>query len=479
MEPSVSTELSEISDQTTVRSLDQQEIELPLEDPGVPRTLDAREDFLFVKAVEGGTAEYQGYKRDFLAQTITSDQEILLKCAVCQGIPREAIECEDGTKCLVCSTQEEPPHEGVRELVNQLEVMCPLLRACEWSGKMCDIISHLDECLFLHLECPMRCEVVIPRGALESHTYNECMQRKINCDYCKQFGLAKGLEKHYKVCKEFPVMCPHGCGDSVPRRQSELHRNTNCPLTEVTCPYSKYGCCALRMTRKELIVHKQENVSEHLDMSSEFHARRLGQAEEEIRRLRDELSHSKMQMKYKKDLDGVEWKIEGISGKMDKKGMLEGPIFFVGPLKLQGLVRFERRIKSNAVSFHIKRLSKGKEPLQNEARFTYCCVTLVNLKNEGKSKLLERHVSYKIEVDQTSDCIAQFTYDDIKNPDYQRENSIFVWLHFDLDAEIKQETPQSVPVWESSRRSFYRTVLLPRGGGQSHPSRRDSKHLAF
>ena len=447
-----------------------------IEEPITLKTVDRREDFLF-ETLEGGEGEtYRGYKRDYLTQNIIP----AFSCPTCNGIPRDAVQTGTETKCLVCATSEDnpTPNETLRDTISKLEVMCPLLRGCEWSGKMSEIWTHLDECLFLQLECPMKCEVVISRGFLEAHTYGSCQQRKVQCEYCKQYGLAKGLENHYKSCKEFPVTCPHGCGENIARKQSELHKNTNCPLGEVTCPYSKYGCDVNRMTRRELIAHKQASITEHLDMSTEFHARKLSLAEEEIRRLRDELSHSRMQMKYKKDLDGVEWKIEGISNKMDKKGTFEGPIFYVGPLKLQSLVRFERRIKSNAISFHIKRLSKGKDT-HTDARFTYCCVTLVNLKNEANSKLQEKHVSYKIEVEQMSDCIAQFSYDDIKTTEFQRENSIFVWLHFNLDPETRQEGHTSNPVVSmQSHRRFYHAIVVPRSGTQQH-LRKDSKSLAF
>ena len=456
--------------------LSDQVVEESTTEDTTPKAVDRKEEFLFEIFEGGGEGGemFRGYKRGYLAQNITT----AFNCPICDGIPRDAVQTGSETKCLSCATSEDntTPNETLRDTISKLEVMCPLLRGCEWSGKLADIWTHLDECLFLHLECPMKCDVVIARGSLESHTYSSCSQRKVQCEYCKQYGLAKGLPNHFKTCKEFAVICPHGCGESIPRKQSELHKNTNCPLGEVTCPYSKYGCVALRMTRQSLNTHKQETVTEHLDMSTEFHARKLLQAEEEIKRLRDELSHARMQMKYKKDLDGVEWKIEGVSNKMDKKGTFEGPIFYVGPLKLQGLVRFERRIKSNAVSFHIKRIAKSKE-IQTDARFTYCCVTLVNLKNEANSKLQEKHVSYKIEVEQLSDCIAQFSYEDIKVPEFQRENSIFVWFHFDLETRQEGHTANPVVNLQSHRR-FYHGVVIPRSGTQPH-LRKESKSLAF
>ncbi|KAI6658051.1 hypothetical protein LOD99_15764 [Oopsacas minuta] len=451
------------------------EPEVNTEELSEEKAIDKKEEFLFERIQESEL--FGGYKRDYLAQNL----DPTFNCPSCNGIPREAVQTGTETKCATCATPEDnpTPNDTIRDTVLKLEVMCPLLRSCEWSGTLSEIGTHLDECLFLHLYCPMKCETVIARGELEAHTYSQCLQRKVQCEYCKQFGLAKGLESHYQNCKDFPVTCPHGCGECIPRRQSEIHNNTNCPMGEVTCPYSKYGCVVSRMTRRDLIGHKQESIAEHLDMSTEFHARKLVQAEEEIRRLRDELSHTKMQIKYKKDLDGVEWKIEGISSKMEKKGTFEGPIFFVGPLKLQGLVRFERRIKSNAISFHIKRLSKGKDSqILADARFTYCCVTLVNLKNEAHSKLQEKHVSYKIEVDQLSDCIAQFGYDDVKTPDFQRENSIFVWFHFDLDPEVRQDASAPVVNLQSHRR-FYHAVVVPRGGGAQPHMRREIKSLAF
>ena len=234
------------------------------------KVIDRREEILFERIQDGESILFRGYKRNYIAQNLTVE----FSCSSCNAIPREAVLTGTDTKCAFCATPEDnpTPNEPVRDTISKLEVMCPLMRGCGWCGPLSEASAHLDECLFLHLACPMKCEAVIPRGELETHTYGECSQRKVQCEYCKQFGLAKGLENHYQSCKDFPVICPHGCGESIPRRQSESHRNTNCPLGEVTCPYGKYGCPSSRMTRRDLIGHKHETIAEHLDMSTEFYS---------------------------------------------------------------------------------------------------------------------------------------------------------------------------------------------------------------
>ena len=47
------------------------------------------------------------------------------------------------------------------------------------------IQKHLEECLYVDIECPNKCGVTLERKEMELHTSKECPKRKVTCEFCQ------------------------------------------------------------------------------------------------------------------------------------------------------------------------------------------------------------------------------------------------------------------------------------------------------
>ena len=67
---------------------------------------------------------------------------------------------------------------------------------------------------------------------------------------------------HDAICPHKIISCERNCGDTFPRRMTEAHMNTSCPLRPVSCPFADLGCSVS-------LLHK--DVPDHLDSCSNSH----------------------------------------------------------------------------------------------------------------------------------------------------------------------------------------------------------------
>ncbi|KAI6658053.1 TNF receptor-associated factor 4-like isoform X2 [Oopsacas minuta] len=258
--------------------------------PPEVKTADDKNDTLFIK-IDG---THRGYKKEFLSQNIPPMMESILVCPICKGIMNNATVCLGSITCETCATP-----KGDKSKVTQvvstvlgLDVKCPLLRQCEWSGKLSATQEHLDKCLLFKLKCPQGCGVIIERSKEANHKTTECVKRKINCKHCKKPFNSEQLDEHLKNCDSQPIKCPDGCGKEVAKKDAATHKNNDCPLADVKCPYDKYGCKLGTIKRKELMAHKTGNVMEHQD----YILGSLAKLETENANLKKELTDTKTQL---------------------------------------------------------------------------------------------------------------------------------------------------------------------------------------
>ena len=55
--------------------------------------------------------------------------------------------------------------------------------------------------------------------------------------------LSTFCQDHEETCTRFPLSCPESCGEvNIPRELLDDHIQNHCPLAQVVCPYSIYGC---------------------------------------------------------------------------------------------------------------------------------------------------------------------------------------------------------------------------------------------
>ena len=386
-------------------------------------------------------AAYCGYRGDYLAQNLSDMEEALVICKKCCGIMKEPTLCYGETTCLVCS---ETPNKlntvkAVQSSISKLEIKCPLLRDCEWKGKLSEAEGHLKNCLHFLIKCD-RCKQVFPRGEKEQHETELCSMRAVVCQYCRHEDRAMDLNKHTVVCLEFPVTCLKNCGLKILRKQLTEHRS-ECELEEVTCPFNAYGCNTNIMLRKDLLAHKKEYLVEHTDMSLV-----------EMRELRSEIKQHKFEIqkhkntiielewKYRttKQLDGVEWELQNVDN-IAVHEVIKGPIFYINEYKLRLYLCYSILdtclTQSVNYPFYLKRLEgEFDKHLRESSSITEYKIITVNKHDYTKSAYEEGKMNYTLKIGSKSANIDyHFSYSK-KQSCLTPNNSLFLRFYFTMDS---------------------------------------------
>ena len=398
---------------------------------------DTMDDLLYVKRSVGGKTKYCGYRREYLAQNLTEFEKEISICNVCEGIMRKASIVKGETTCQLCS---ETPNELnavklVENCVNKLEIKCPLLRDCKWKGKLSEAENHLKECKRFLVEC-IYCEQVLIRGDMEIHEQNVCPFREIGCEFCEKKGCAMYYTLHLKYCYNYPVTCSNGCGKEFPRRLLSDH-NAECPLAEIECPYTKYGCKAKPM-RRDLLSHKKEFIIEHVDMVETKNQ----ELEVVISALKVEVQSLKSELNTVKRLDGVEWKLRDVNKLIDGK-TLESVCFYVNKYKLKCISKFVCYGIGSRLDFSIQRVVGDFDAILGVAYITECRIILQ--KSDGTQSCYNRDITnYQLKIATTSDVfysLYKWDYSSFLTPD----NSLTFLLYFDVNSDALRRLPRSLP----------------------------------
>ena len=177
-------------------------------------------------------------------------------CESCLEGAKKATTTTDA--CPICRDEEFITfrHKQADRAVRALHLFCSNKeKGCEWQGELNNIINHLqnnDGCQFEEVTCTNDCGECIRRQYLTSHFEDECIRRKVDCQYCHIAGEFQVIEgEHKEACPKFPIPCPNKCeADYIPREDIDDHRMT-CPLEEVICPND----CGMRLQRCHLATH--------------------------------------------------------------------------------------------------------------------------------------------------------------------------------------------------------------------------------
>ncbi len=105
------------------------------------------------------------------------------------------------------------------------------------------------------------------RKELQDHEDNKCPNRRVQCQYCKLWGMYKKItaKSHLDECVGFPVSCPNNCGHQKMQRKNLAGHQKVCPLQPVKCPFFEAGCRKM-ILRKDLAAHKASNTEHHLEL---------------------------------------------------------------------------------------------------------------------------------------------------------------------------------------------------------------------
>ena len=156
-----------------------------------------------------------------------------------------------------------------REL-NETQIYCPLRpQGCEWTGKLGNLNTHLNEgeqlgqCKYVYVNCPNNCFMEFPRREIKRHANNECKYRPFKCPHCGHNGIFIFVEQqHYPKCPGYPVACPNKCTkNTIKRSQLQKHFGV-CPNAIVSCPFSDVGC-KVKLKRCNLKKHNDSNLTQH------------------------------------------------------------------------------------------------------------------------------------------------------------------------------------------------------------------------
>ena len=193
--------------------------------------------------------------------------------------------------CEVCKIGEDSiPMVKARKNITKLRVKCPLMkRGCVWKGILGEIDVHLDECTEFILNCSNKCGGLLKRSELQNHCVNECQLRIIKCKYCRATIQYKVLENHYRICIEFPLVCPNECSKSIIRKEIKSHIEKECSNTLVACPYKEMGCEVLSK-RSELQEHEKISELKHFGLTKAFYPCKVKKMEITIHNQKDEIN---------------------------------------------------------------------------------------------------------------------------------------------------------------------------------------------
>ncbi|XP_015778036.1 PREDICTED: TNF receptor-associated factor 4-like isoform X2 [Acropora digitifera] len=162
--------------------------------------------------------------------------------------------------CPVCRTNLNTKQDIFEDLaadrkIRSYTIKCPRRsRGCQWTDELRAKDDHLASCPHEVVSCTNKnCNVILERKGLEDHVATKCDWRILRCKFCTV---------------------------SHPALQMEVddHKENECALVEISCPYSKLGCPE-KFQRKEKTNHLHSCSQLHLNLACV----KLTDAEEELR----------------------------------------------------------------------------------------------------------------------------------------------------------------------------------------------------
>ena len=198
--------------------------------------------------------------------------------------------------------------------IYHLQVYCANKeKGCDWEGNLGELDVHLNQnpsfryrtngCHFVHVQC-LHCSQAFQRDQIFDHT-STCPRRPYQCEYCQEYDSFYGdvSRNHWPVCKFYPVLCPKGCTERIPRHKMHEHIAKYCSMTIVECEFKQVGCIA-KLSRRDMVNHMKYSIAAHesLKMMTKV-INKLKENSREIRELETKL-HQKQKnlIKEQKDL---------------------------------------------------------------------------------------------------------------------------------------------------------------------------------
>lgn len=191
-------------------------------------------------------------------------------CKSCIEMLFQAVGSGAAPKCALCRTTltETPSSLGINvaldNLTRELPVQC-MSSGCMWRGIYSDARSHHHVCGKLEVECGNHgCHHKCAREQMAQHA-DTCMKKEIPCSDCKKSVTRDLMDRHRSsLCFHAGVLCPLGCGTTLPRSHIILHMSS-CKNKATKCHVP--GCLKIIM-RKDMHSHIEEAASSHFNLQS-------------------------------------------------------------------------------------------------------------------------------------------------------------------------------------------------------------------
>ena len=157
-----------------------------------------------------------------------------------------------------------------------------------------DVLEHRNTCPLEIIQCTNECGKKMARQQLGSHLENKCPRRSACCRYCNIEGEHQFISVgHIEKCQKYPLTCPNNCDiETVCRGDMDKHRKI-CPLETIDCEYCKVGCDA-KVQRKDLEKHSDDNLKEHLLLTT----KKLNSTEDELEQYKERVHTLEIAMQH-------------------------------------------------------------------------------------------------------------------------------------------------------------------------------------
>jgi len=206
-------------------------------------------------------------------------------CPIHFGILKNPTECANGhlicedciirwwqhskgiQSCPVCKVEGDFGSSlSARAMINNLDVKCSNHPDCDWKGKYMNIAAHINGCQFEQVKCRNSpCTAYMQRQRIVGHETDECLYRKVPCQYCSQKCVFNQLELHFlSKCPQYDVHCE--CGLTLKRSELAKHLEDVCPNAVVSCPFKVHGCKNANMYRHEFALHQATEATYHAEL---------------------------------------------------------------------------------------------------------------------------------------------------------------------------------------------------------------------
>ena len=230
----------------------------------------------------------------------------------CKTCIERVIRADKPCPCCLQDINNHFPNKGLQQPLYGFKVHCTHAeKGCEWIGELGQLCDHLnvdpvkdkqlEGCEFAQVQC-IHCSESFQRNEMAVHQDCLCGNRPFVCEHCNKFESTyfNVIHKHHPVCGYQPIQCTYKCGLEMQRRYLKTHLDKECPLARIDCEF-KYAGCKVRLNRKDMSAHLEQNTHAHLRIISEYYQRQIEDATSQFQRSLSVLESKVERLQAEKD----------------------------------------------------------------------------------------------------------------------------------------------------------------------------------